>query len=52
MRIPNTSHPSDTNVSRLVSGRYPEPGTNPIADTIEARLEDSQGLNLLQAPRC
>ena len=48
-------YPSD-NVSRLVSGRYPEPGTNPIADAIRERRGPTRGLtgldgNLLHTPR-
>ncbi len=49
-------HPSDANLSRLVSGRYPAPGTNPIADTIRERRGSNRGLtgldaNLLHVPR-
>lgn len=48
-------YPSD-NVSRLISGRYPEPGTNPIADAIRERRGPTRGLtgldgNLLHTPR-
>ena len=51
------AHPSDTTVtvSRLVCGRYPEPGINPIADAIRERRGPTRGLtgldaNLLHAP--